>query len=72
MTKEERAARGIRARLLLESAEVQQAFAEVEKDIIGEWRRSWMPWRQRMKWNELRGLERLRDRISNYAGQAPR
>jgi hypothetical protein len=72
MNQQERAARGIRARELLNSAEVQAAFAEVEAEIIGEWRKTVWPWRQRMKWNELRGLERLRSRLASYAGQAPR
>lgn len=72
MTPEERKARGIRARYLIDSDEVKQAFAEIEQDIIDEWRRSWWPFRQRMKWHELKGLERLRSRLSNYAGQAPR
>lgn len=72
MTPEERAARGIRAKLLLDSAEVQAAFAEVEADITAEWKRTVWPWRQRQKWNELRGLERLRSRLASYAGQSPR
>jgi hypothetical protein len=72
VTPEDRAARGIRARQLLQSEEVQQALAEVEADIVAEWRKSPWFWRQRMKWNELRGLDRLRDRLSLYAGSAPK
>ena len=72
MTENERQARGSRMREMLASDDVQAAFAEIEQDIIAEWRRTVWPWRQRMKWNELRGLERLKTRLANYAGRAPR
>lgn len=72
MTPEERAARGIRARLFLEQAEVQQAFADIEQDITDEWKSAFSWWGQIKKWHELRGLTRLRDRLNNYAARAPR
>lgn len=72
MTPSERQARGARIKELLSSEDVQAALESVEDDIISEWRKTVWPWRQRMKWNELRGLERLRTRLASYAGQATR
>lgn len=72
MTPNERAARGARIKELLAHEDVQAALTEIEQDIIGEWRKTPWSWRQRMKWNELRGLERLRSRLASYAAQAPR
>jgi len=69
---QDRAARGSRIKEWLADPDVQAAFADVEADIIDEWRRTPWFWRQRMKWNELRGFERLRSRLATYAGQAPR
>lgn len=68
----ERQARGLRVREFLEHEDIQAAIAEIEQDIISEWRGTVWPWRQRMKWNELRGLDRLRTRLANYAARAPR
>lgn len=72
MTPEARRARGIAAQMIVEDATIKAAFEELEAEIIGEWRRSVWPFRQRMKWHELRGLERLRGRLASYAAQAPR
>lgn len=72
MTEGERQARAMRLREFLSHEDVQAAIAEVEQDIIAEWRRSPWFWRQRMKWNELRGFERLQARLANYAARAPR
>ena len=72
MTPTERAARASRIREFMAHEDVQAALAEIEQDITGEWRKTPWAWRQRMKWNELRGLERLKQRLANYAGQAPR
>ena len=72
MNANERRARGARVKELLAHEDVQAALTSIEQEIIGEWRKSWMPWRQRMKWNELRGLDRLKARLASYAGQAAR
>ncbi len=72
MNAQERAARGVRTKHLMNDADIQAAFAEVEAEIIAEWRKSPWFWRQRMKWNELRGLERVKSRLASYAMQAPR
>lgn len=72
MTPQERQARGARVREFLAHADVQAALAEIEQDIIAEWRKTPWFWRQRMKWSELRGLERLKSRLATYAGQSSR
>ena len=72
MTASERQARGLRVRELLAQEDVQAALSEIEQDIIAEWRKTPWAWRQRAKWNELRAMERLRTKLANYAGQAPR
>lgn len=72
MTPNDRAARGIRTKLLIESDDVKQALADIEADIIGEWRKCLLTRSRERKWNELQGLQRLRDRLSSYANQAPR
>lgn len=72
MTPDERAARGARVKELLASDDVQAALAECEKDIVAEWRKAFTARGRERKWNELRGLERLKDRLATYAGRAPR
>lgn len=71
MTPGERAARGIRARLLTDNDEVKQAFVDIENDIIAEWQKAWLPRTREAKWNELKGLKRLRSRLASYANAAP-
>ena len=72
MNKEQRTARGIRAKLLLESDDIQAAFADAETEITAEWKASLTWWGQIRKWHELRGLERVKARLAGYASEAPR
>ena len=72
MTPEQRALRGNRARLFMDQAEVKEALAEIEADITAEWKAARFAWRREAKWNELKGLERLKNRLNSYANQAPR
>lgn len=72
MTKNEREVRGIRARILTNSEEAQQAFADIEADIIAEWQKALWPRTRDAKWNELNGLRRLRSRLATYANAAPK
>ena len=72
MTPNEREARGARIREFLSHDDVRAALDEIEQDIIGEWRKSRWDRTRNAKWNELRGLERLRTRLANYAGQKAR
>ena len=72
ITPGDRAARGIRARLLTDGDEVKQAFADIESDIIAEWQKALWPRTRDAKWNELKGLKRLRSRLAAYANAAPK
>lgn len=72
MNKEQRVARGIRAKLLLDSDDIIQAFADAETDITDEWKASLTWWGQIRKWHELRGLHRVKARLAGYASEAPR
>lgn len=72
MTPEERRARGIRAKLLIESADFQAAIAELEAETIDGWRKSFWSFTRERRWHELRGLERIKNKLASYAGQAPR
>lgn len=72
MTDAERQARGLRVREFLQHDDVKAALAEIEQDITDEWKSSLSWWGQIKKWNELRGLERLKVRLTNYASRAPR
>lgn len=72
MTPEARRARAIRVKSLLIDDDFNAALDDIERDIIAEWTGSlWARTRER-KWHELKGLGRLRQRLTNYAGQAPR
>lgn len=72
MNKEQRIARGIRAKLLLDSDDVQMAFEDAEDDITGDWKESLTWWGQIRCWYELRGLRRVKARLQGYASEAPR
>ncbi len=72
MTEGERQARGARMREFLAHDDVKAALAEIEQDIFHEWKGSLSWWGQIKKWNELRGLERLKLRLASYAGKAAR
>lgn len=72
MTPEERRARGIRAKLLIESADFRAAMDELEAETIAGWRKSFWTFTRERRWHELHSLERIRNKLANYAGHAPR
>lgn len=72
MNKEQRRARGIRAKLLLESDDILAAFDDAERDITAEWKASLTWWGQIKRWHEFKGLERVKARLQSYASDAPR
>lgn len=79
MTPEQRRARGIAARVLIDDQTINDAFDEIENDIRTAWENSstsWGAWFTRRKrerlWIELRTVKALRQRLASFAGQAPR
>jgi hypothetical protein len=67
MRAEERRARAARIRELMAHEDIQAVFAEIEQDIVSEWRRTPWFWKQKAKWNELKGLERFKARLASFA-----
>lgn len=59
MSPEERAARAVAIRALLDDANVKAAFAQVEADLVDEWRRCFDAGERDNLWRALKVLERL-------------
>lgn len=72
MTPAERRGRGFRAVAALKDDALQDAFAEVENDIHAEWARAFWPRTRERLHAELRGLDRVRNKLAAMASQAPR
>lgn len=72
ITADERRARAIRARLFIDSDEVKTAFNDIEAEITADWARAWLPRKREALWRELNAVRKLRDKLTAYAGQAPR
>ena len=69
MTPEERAARAVAIRALLDDASVKAAFAQIEADLVGEWRRCFDAAERDNLWRALQVMERLRSwLLSGAAG----
>lgn len=60
MTPEERAARAVAIRALLDDANVKAAFGQIEADLIDEWRRCFDTAERENLWRALNVLERLK------------
>ena len=60
MSVDERAARAAAIRALLDDANVKAAFAQVEADLVGEWRRCFDAAERDNLWRALQVMERLR------------
>lgn len=72
MTPEQRKARAIAARALMDDATLQQGWAEIEADIRAQWEACWLPRKRDRLWTELRHLKALRQRLASFAGHFPR
>jgi len=72
VTPEQRRARGFRARAALEDGALKEAFEETEREIHEQWSAAWWPRKRERLWHELKALERLRGKLANMAGQAPK
>lgn len=71
MTREEELLRAKRVRLLLDSEDVQAAFADIEADMIGDYKRThWDQVALRESIHaELRALDRIGTRLRTWADQ---
>lgn len=52
-------ARAIRMQMLLDDADIQAAFVDMEADIMGAWKRCHEPSERENLWRAVQGLERL-------------
>jgi len=59
MNAEERAARAVAIRALLDDPNVKTAFAQVEADLTGEWRRCFDAAERENLWRALNVMDRL-------------
>jgi hypothetical protein len=59
MSPEERAARAVAIRALLDDPNVRAAFAQVEADLTGEWRRCFDACERENLWRALNVMDRL-------------
>lgn len=67
VTAEERTARAIAVRELLDDVNVKDALAGIEADLIGEWKRSQTTDERENCWRALNIMERLRTYLTSYA-----
>lgn len=72
ITADERRARAIRAKIFADSDEVKQAFTDIEADITADWVKAWTPRKREALWRELNAVKKLREKLTAFAGQAPR
>lgn len=69
VTPEQRRARGIGTKVLIDDPNVKEAFEVIEADIMAEWGRSWWPVKQRRLWHDLQAVRRLRQTLASFAAQ---
>lgn len=75
MSPEQRRARGIASRILIDDPNVREAFEAIEADIMTEWGRSdWVatvwPFRRHRLWHDLQAVRRLRQTLASFAAQS--
>ena len=59
MAPEERARRAVAVKALLDDPNVREAFASIEADLVGEWRRCFDAQERDNLWRAVNVLERL-------------
>lgn len=69
VTPEQRRARGIGTKVLIDDPNVKEAFEAIEADIMAQWGRSWWPVKQRRLWHDLQAVRRLRQTLATFAAQ---
>lgn len=66
---EQRRARAIATKLLVDDQNVKDAFAAIEAEIMEQWGRSWWPMKQKRLWHDLQAVRRLRQTLASFAAQ---
>lgn len=69
MTPEQRRARAIATRMLVDDPNVKDAFDTIEADIMEQWARSWWSLKQKRLWHDLQAVRRLRQTLASFAAQ---
>jgi len=70
VTPEQRRARGIATRILIDDPNVKEAFDQIEADVMAQWGRTvWWP-KQRRLWHDLQAVRRLRQTLASFAAQS--
>lgn len=72
MTPEQRRGRGFRAKAAIADGALKDAFDEAAQDIHTEWARALWPRTRERLHAELKGLQRVREKLAAMASQAPR
>jgi len=72
VTPEQRRGRGFRAKAALADGALKDAFDECADDIKTAWERALWPRTRERLHAELKGLQRVREKLAAMAAQAPR
>jgi len=72
VTPEQRRGRGFRAKAALADGALKEAFDEVAADIHLQWANAMWPRTRERLHAELKGLQRVREKLAAMASQAPR
>jgi hypothetical protein len=67
MSPEARARRAVAVRALLEDANVRDAFASIEADLVAEWKAAQTPEERHNLWLAVKNLERLQTWLRSAA-----
>lgn len=70
MNSDQRAARGIAAKTLLNDQTLQDGWADIEADLMREWENS-LPWQKRKReliHGQIKTMKKLRAKLASYAG----
>ena len=67
MNAEERARRAVAVRTLLDDANVKDAFASIEADLVAEWKAAQAPDERHNLWLAVKNLERLQTWLRSAA-----
>lgn len=67
MTPEERSARAIAVRALLDDPEITDALRDIEADLVDEWKRCFDPTERENLWRAIKIMDRLKAWMTSAA-----